>query len=152
MVAEYPPISLLDRLGGHWTMTGTLGGRRITHDVDAVWVLKREYLQIHEVSREKDASGTPDYEAIVLIGWNAKTNEYGCLWLDSTAAWDFSGHGLAHGPRETNSVPLVITLSDRESIHTTFRYDPPHDSWQLTIDDVTDGKGDRFGDVRLTRK
>lgn len=149
---EYPPLALLERLAGHWAMNGTLGGRRITHDVDAGWVLKREYLQFHEVSREKDVTGTPDYEAIVLIGWNDKTNEYGCLWLDSTAAWDFSGHGLARGQRATNSIPLVITLSERESIHSTFRYDPSSDTWQLTIDDVTNGKADRFGDVRLTRK
>ena len=69
------PIALLDHLAGHWVMTGTLGGKRITHDVDATWVLKREYLQFHEVSRDKDASGVPAYEAIVLLGWDAKANE-----------------------------------------------------------------------------
>ena len=120
-------------------MTGTLGGKRITHDVDATWVLKREYLQFHEVSREKDANGAPAYEAIVLLGWDAKANEYGCLWLDNTAAWDFSAHGLARGKKAGNSIPLVITLSAHESLHTTFRYDPTSDTWELTIDDVTDG-------------
>ena len=145
------PIALLDHLAGHWVMTGTLGGKRITHDVDATWVLKREYLQFHEVSRDKDANGVPAYEAIVLLGWDAKANEYGCLWLDNTAAWDFSAHGLARGKKAGNSIPLVITLSAHESLHTTFRYDPTSDTWELTIDDVTDGKTDRFGAVRLTR-
>lgn len=149
--ADTTPIALLGQLAGHWVMTGTLGGKPITHDVDATWLLKREYLQFHEVSREKDATGVPAYEAIVLIGWDAKTNEYGCLWLDNTAVWDFSAHGLARGKKAGNSIPLVIILSARESMHTTFRYDPLTDTWELTIDDVTGGKTDRFGAVRLTR-
>ena len=44
-------------------------------------------------------------------------------------------------------MPLVFTLSQRESLHTTFAYDRSADTWRLTIDDITDEKSDRFGDV-----
>jgi hypothetical protein len=39
---------------GHWVMTGTIRRQPTTHDVDAEWVLKREYLRIQEVSRDND--------------------------------------------------------------------------------------------------
>lgn len=145
-------VALLDHLAGRWVMRGTLGGKSVTHDVDAQWMLKREYLQFHEVSREKDAAGASSYEAVVLMGWDAKTSEYGCLWLDSTGPWDFTARGLARGKKTGDTIPLVIPLSSHEALHTTFAYDARSNSWRLTIDDVTDGKSDRFGDVRLTRQ
>ena len=149
---DLAPVALLDKLAGRWVMTGTLAGKPATHDVEASWVLKREYVQFHEVSRDKDANGAPAYEAIVYIGWNATTNEYGCLWLDNTEAWDFTARGLTRTKKAGNSIPFMIALAPNDAIHSTFRYEPPSDSWQLTIDNVTDGKTRRFGDVRLTRK
>src|SRR5215472_18152882 len=74
------PTQLLNYLTGRWVMAGTLGGKQTTHDVDAEWVLKREYIRFHEVSREKDASGGPAYEAIVFLSWEANKGEYSCLW------------------------------------------------------------------------
>jgi hypothetical protein len=145
------PAKLLNHLAGRWVMTGTLGGKQTTHDVDADSVLKGEYLRMHEVSREKDASGSPAYEAIVFLSWNTKLNQYTCMWLDNTAGGGLSPQGIALGPKAGDAVPLVFTISPQESLHTTFSYDERADSWRLTIDDVTDGKTDRFGDVRLTR-
>jgi hypothetical protein len=114
-------------------------------------VFKREYIRFHEVSREKDASGGPTYEALVFLSWDAKKGEYSCLWMDNTAGGALSSEGIAHGNPAAGEIPLVFTIAGKESLHTTFRYDARADSWQLTIDDVTDGKSDRFGDVRLTR-
>src|SRR5690348_5048025 len=45
--------ALMNHLAGRWTMAGTLGGKQIIHDVEATWVLKHEYIQFHEVSRER---------------------------------------------------------------------------------------------------
>ena len=154
-IAQQPPADeatkLLDHLAGRWVMTGTLGGKQTTHDLEAEWVLKREYLRLHEISREKDSSGAPAYEAIVFLSWDKKSNQYTCLWLDNTAqAAGFQP--IARGRKKGDSVPLVFKISPRESLHTTFRYDRGTDSWQMTIDDVTAGKTDRFGDVRLTRR
>lgn len=145
-----PAIALLDHLAGKWVMTGTLGSKQTIHDVASEWVLKREYLRLHEVSREKTTGGMPVYEALIFISWDAKAGEYVCLWLDNTAAGGLSAPRF-HGKRSGNSIPLVFTYSPRESLHTTFRYDPATDTWRLTIDDVTAGKTARFGDVRLTR-
>jgi hypothetical protein len=146
------PLKLLDHLTGAWVLKGTIAGKPVTHDVDATWVLRREYLQIHEVSREKDPDGQPSYEAIILLSWDAKTSQYTCLWLDST-----SGAGLTNGVTckaspAPDSIPLIFTLSSTESIHTTFTYNEAKDTWHWTIDDIANGKTDRFADVELTRK
>jgi hypothetical protein len=57
------PESLLDKTTGEWVMTGTIGKQEVTHDVYVDWILKRQYIRIHEVSREKDDDGELAYEA-----------------------------------------------------------------------------------------
>src|SRR5438477_12844933 len=84
--ASSAPEALMDKMTGHWVMTGTIGKKPTTHDVDVDWVLKREYIRIHEVSRDKDASGGIGYEAWIYLVWDAKKSEYAILCLDNTAA------------------------------------------------------------------
>jgi hypothetical protein len=146
------PVQLLDRMPGDWVMQGTIGGKQTTHDVHVEWVLNREYLQIHEVSREKKAGGQPAYEAIIYVGWVEKDHEYGCLWLDSTGQWNFSPVGLAHAKEAGVSIPFIFNVSGSDSLHTTFTYDQRSDTWHWVIDDITDGKTDHFADLKLARK
>ena len=47
-----PADSLFDRLVGHWTLRGTIARQPTIHDVTFDWMLGREYVQMHEVSRE----------------------------------------------------------------------------------------------------
>jgi len=143
---------LMNHLVGQWTMTGTLGGKKTTNDIQENWLLKREYLQFHEVSRERGADGGPAYEAIVLLSWYVKTSEFMCLWLDNTEGGGLSPQGIARGPQRGDAIPVVFTLSQGESLHTTFAYNRSADTWRLTIDDVKNGKSDRFGNVTLTRR
>lgn len=144
------PLRLLDRLAGDWVMTGRLGSKQTTHDVHAEWVLSHEYLRLHEVSREKDAKGAPAYEAIIFIEWNEKRHEYVCQWLDSTEGGGLYGP-LAHAQPMPDSMPFIFTLSPTERMETTFAYSEHDNRWHLTIDDVTNGKSERFGDVWLAR-
>src|SRR6185437_10219937 len=133
--------ALMNRLVGRWTMTGRLGGKRTIHDVAASWVLKREYVRFHEVSRERGADGGPAYEAIVLLSWHAKTSEFMCLWLDNTAGGGLSPQGIARGHQSGDTIPLVFTLSQRESLHTTFAYDRSADTWRLTTSQMRRATG-----------
>lgn len=52
---------LLEHMTGHWVLRGTIAKKPTVHDVDAAWVAQHRYLQIHEVSREKNADGQPQY-------------------------------------------------------------------------------------------
>ena len=104
---------LLDRLTGSWTLQGTIAGRETTHDIESVWVLNDEYLQIHETSREKNAQGQPAYEAIIFIEWDGPSNEYKCLWLDSTGGGGLSAP-IAQGKRGNDEITFLFRDKDRE--------------------------------------
>jgi len=151
--AEGPsaPVALLNHLAGAWVLRGTIAGKPTTHDVHAEWVLNHEYLQLHEISREKNAGGGAAYEAIVYIEWDAKAQQYKCLWLDSTSGGGLSPEGIARAKQAEDEIPFVFTLSASDQIHTTFRYDKAGDSWQWLIDNVVSARTQRFADVRLTR-
>ncbi len=146
------PLKLLDHLAGNWVLEGTIAGKPTTHDVQARWVLRREYLELHEVSRDKDAHGDPAYEAIVLISWDPKANQYACLWLDSTEGGALTSQVVCRAAPSGHSIPFVFTLSPTDSIHTTFTYGDATDTWQWLIDNEANGKTDRFANVQLTRK
>jgi hypothetical protein len=92
-----PPDSLFDRLIGRWVLAGTIARRHTTHDVTFEWMLGREYVQMHEVSRERAPTGTPAYEAVVMFGRDPRSGEYACLWMDNTAATAFDPAGVGRG-------------------------------------------------------
>jgi hypothetical protein len=150
--APQPVGPLEDQLIGHWVLEGILGGKQTTHDVDAQWVLNREYVQIHEISREKKADGSPQYEAIIYVAWDERRHEYSCLWLDSTETADFRRLIIGHAKPEPNKIPFILDYSKGETFHNTFSYDKGIDSWEWLLEDHKGDKIDRFGQVRLTRK
>ena len=143
----------LERLSGTWVLRGTLAGKDRTHDVTAEWILGRAYLRLHEVSREKNDQGQSEYEAVVLIGWDAAAAEYQCLWLDSTGGGGLSAEGIAHGKRSGDTIPFLFKARDGSlSFNNTFSYDKDQDSWMWQMDNIQDGKPSPFGRVRLTRQ
>ena len=75
--------ALLDKLVGDWKVERKFGnGRTATNLVHVEWVLQHHYLRFHEVSQDKNDKGEPQYDATVFIGWNEKTKQYACVWLD----------------------------------------------------------------------
>jgi hypothetical protein len=134
-MAQQPPVSspLLDHLAGKWLMQGTVGKQAVTHDFDAEWVLQHHYLRFHEVSREKNDKGEPQYEATVFIGWNEKTKQYACVWLDVYGGATSESIGLAT-PKE-NEFPFVFTDEHGDTSFTnTFTYDPKTNAWENRLD------------------
>ena len=45
---------LVDHLAGKWVLSGEMDHGQVTHDFNAEWVLAHQYLEINEVSREKN--------------------------------------------------------------------------------------------------
>ena len=151
--ATSAPEALLDKMTGHWVMTGTIGKKPTTHDVDVDWVLKREYIRIHEVSRDQDASGGIGYEAWIYLVWDAKTSEYAVMWLDNTAATNFAAEGIGHAKPDADRIPFIFKDADGSGIHTTFAYDRVTETWSWTIDNVDKlGKASPFAKLTLTWK
>jgi hypothetical protein len=147
-----PKDPLLDRLTGSWILRGTIAGHETTHDIDSEWVLNHEYLRLHETSREKNAQGQPAYEAIVFIEWDESSNQYRCLWLDSTGGGGLSAP-IAQGKRGDDEIAFMFRDKEKDSdVHTTFAYSKVTDSWKWLIDNEDGGKLTPFARVKLTRK
>jgi hypothetical protein len=146
-----PQRALLEKMTGHWVLRGTIAKEQTTHDVDAQWVLDKEYVQIHEVSREKDAGGKPKYEAIIHVVWDPKAGEYACLWLDTTGVATFPEAGVGHAKPSGDAIRFRFT-DPTGGTNTTFAYDRAKDSWSWSIDNDDKGTITPFARVTLTRR
>ncbi len=142
----------LDHLTGDWVMQGTIASKPATHDVHAEWVLGHYYVQIHEVSRDRDAQGRPSYEATVFIGWDETSKDHACLWLDSTGGGGLVGSAIAHGKRDGNKLPFLFHDPDGSLFHNTFEYDAAAGTWSWRLDNEAQGKLKPFARLTLTRK
>jgi hypothetical protein len=147
-----PADSLFDRLIGHWVLRGPMARQTVTHDVTFTWVLGREYVQMHEVSRERAANGAPAYEAVVIFARDPKTGEYACLWLDNTGTSAFDPAGTGRGTAAGDSIPFLFTYTASTSFHTTFVYSRATDSWQWHMDNDSAGVRRPFARVTLARQ
>jgi hypothetical protein len=147
-----PPDSLLPRLVGTWVLRGTIARQPTVHDVTFTWMLNRGYLRMHEVSRERTASGTPAYEAVVLFTRDPKSGEYACLWLDNTGVSAFEDAGIGRGAAAGDSIPFLFHYSPTTSFHTTFVYDRARTAWQWHMDNDSAGVRRPFARVTLTRR
>lgn len=146
------PDSLFARLVGHWVLRGTIARQQTVHDVSFEWLLGREYVQMHEVSREKGPKGEPVYEAVVLFGRDPQTGAYACVWMDNTAAAAFPLEGTGRGSVSGDSIPFLFQYGGTASFHTTFVYDRAKDAWQWHMDNDSSGVRKPFARVTLTRR
>ncbi len=146
------PDSLFPRLVGNWVLRGTIARQQTIHDVTFEWLLGREYVQMHEVSRERAPNGTPAYEAVVLFGRDPKTGAYACVWMDNTAAAAFPSEGTGRGTIAGDSISFLFNYTATTSFHTTFLYDSSTDSWRWHMDNDSSGVRRPFARVTLTRR
>jgi hypothetical protein len=146
------PDSVFSRLVGHWVLRGTIARQQTVHDVTFEWLLGHEYVQMHEVSRERAPNGTPAYEAVVLFGRDPKTGAYACMWMDNTAVAAFPPEGTGRGSVAGDSIPFLFHYTATTSFHTTFVYDRMKDSWQWHMDNDSSGVRKPFARVTLKRR
>jgi hypothetical protein len=115
-------------------------------------VLSHEYIQFHEISRDKDAQGRAAYEALVYLGWDDKRKQYDLLWLDTTSGAGLTDPVIGHGKRSGNEIPFVLNGGDGSVFHTVFIYSPSDDAWQWRMDGEENGKMKPFARFTLKRK
>lgn len=145
------PDSLLNKLTGRWTLTGTIDGKKTIHDINVQRVLNGEYIQLKEVSRERDQLGNPLYDAIVYICWEAPKKQYSCLWLDNTSNGGISNGIIGCAKQERDKIEFIFKYSEMVQFHTTFLYDKGTDTWQWLMDEEENGKFQPFARVILTK-
>jgi len=141
---------LVDHLAGKWVLTGQMDKGQVTHDFTAEWVLAHQYLEIHEISREKNKDGSPVYQAKVFIGWDAGKKIYDCVWLDDYGS--ISTQSLGYAKPNGNGIAFVFqNRDDAGSFHTTFAWHPESGTWTMDMDQVNAvGKSEIFARTTLT--
>jgi hypothetical protein len=151
-VAQQPPVNapLLDHLVGKWVLRGTIAGQETTHDVSAEWVLEHHYLVIHEVSRQMNGKGEPQYQATIYIGWNEATKEHACIWLDVFGGLTTASIGVA-SPKENELLFVFKDEKGEVDFKNDFVYDPKASTWEWRMDNIANGVAKPFGRVRLSR-
>jgi hypothetical protein len=145
------PDSLLNKLIGKWVLRGTIAGKETIHDVSADRVLNGQYIQLKEVSREKDEKGSPLYQAIVYLCWQEAKKEYFCLWLDNTSNEGISNGIIGRAKQSGDEIEMVFNFSSVSQFHTTFLYNKKTDTWQWHMEGEEKGKLQPFGRVKLTK-
>jgi len=147
-----PPGELLRRIAGSWVLEGTIDGKATVHDVVAGLVLNEQYVQLHEVSRERDAQGRPVYEALVYLTWEQGRGEYSCQWLDSTSNAGLSNGVTCRAKPSFDELQLLFKYPDGTAFHTTFAYDRAADTWQWRMDGEEKGQLKPFARLLMRRK
>jgi hypothetical protein len=145
------PDSLLNKLTGKWVLKGTVEGKETIHDIEATRVLNGQYIQIKELSREKDVKGNPLYDAIIYICWQEAKKQYFCLWLDNTSNEGITNQILGRAKQNGDKIEMVFKFSDANQFHTTFLYDRDTDTWQWLMDGEENGKLQPFARMKLTK-
>jgi hypothetical protein len=134
----------LQNLVGDWTISRKTRGTVVTNSLNAEWVLQHRFVQLHM----KDVADPPEYEALVLIGYDGSTETYVALWCDT-----FGGQyaAAASGKRVGNSIEFIFNYADGP-FHNTFSWDPAA-TWTFLMEaEGKDGKRQFFAEDTVRRK
>ncbi len=139
--------NLADHLIGTWKVEGQIVGREAHHEIDAEWVLNRQFVRIHEKMAATAPSSEKRYEAIWFLGYDTLSERYVLHLLDI-----FGGRyseTLGYGVRNGNEIRFVFEYPDGP-FHTTFRWSPEPSAWQWLLEQKDkDDKWTTFADLKL---
>jgi len=138
--------TLLGRLVGRWTMTGTVRGKPATYTLDAARVLQGRFVQLHMT----DVHQPPAYEARVFIGVDSAGGRYLAHWLDSFGA----AYSIPPAVGEARGDTIVLTFAYPSGpFRDTFSYDRATDAWHFRLE-AEDSAGRRtlFADYVVRRR
>lgn len=140
---------LLDRMIGHWTMSGMMVDRPVHQTVDAKWILGHQFLQIHEMGAIDPKTGKPEYEAMPLIGYDNMSERYVAHWVDVFGGrWSET---LGYGKRNGDEIDFVFEYPDGP-FHTDFIWNAKAGTWRWRMTQKTaEGKWAGFADVTLSK-
>ena len=137
--------ALLDRLVGHWRMTGTVRGKPVSYTMDASRVLQRRFVELHML----DVNRPPAYEARVFIGGDLTGGGFIVHWLDNFGAT----YSIPHAVGRVRGDTLQFTFDYADGpFRDTFVYDFQADRWHFLLEsgDST-GTWKTFADYQVTR-
>jgi hypothetical protein len=134
----------LDNLLGHWKISRKIHGTVVANTLEAKWVLQHKFLELHM----KDVADPPEYEALVLIGYDGVAERYVAYWMD-----DYGGaySQVGYGKRQGNSIEFRFEQADG-AFYNTFNWEPNAGGWKMVLEATKDGKREPFAEDTVRRK
>jgi len=146
-----PPLPLedpfLDNFVGDWKVERKMGnGRIVESTVSGEWALKHHFIKLHYGAGEK----SPDYEALVFIGFVAADKTYVCHWLDVYGA---GYDALGRGKLDDKLLGIELRWESRDAALTNkFTFDSQAKTWTSLIRQVEKGEWKTFAEEKWTKK
>lgn len=134
----------IENLAGEWKITRKIRGEEVRNTLRAEWVLNHQFLQLHM----KDVAEPPQYEAIVLIGYEHADKRYVAHWCD-TYGGKFSAVG--YGRKTGDRIEFEFRYPDGPFFN-TFAWDAKAKTWTFTMESTDkEGKRSHFAVDTLSR-
>jgi hypothetical protein len=140
---------LIDRLAGTWVMSGNVMGKDAHHEVQADWILKHQFLRIHEKTSASAPNGERAYEAFWFPGYDPDKKQY-VMHLIDVYGGTYS-ETLGYGSRDGDQIRFLFDYPDGP-FRTVYRWIPGAGTWEWVMDQKGKaGKWTAFADLKLTR-
>ncbi len=134
----------IEKLAGDWGISRSHDGGITLHSLHAEWVLGHQFLRL----TMRHMADRPEYEAIVMIGFDPAEKNYIAVWCDS-----FGGKfaAIGTGRRSGNSIEFTFQYPDGP-FYNTFTWDPESRGWTFRGEAVgKDGKRVLFAEDTVRR-
>ncbi len=138
--------AFLDALTGEWTLSGQMGSVALQQSVLASWVLNESFVEMRFMQTDLEPGKDP-YEAIYLIGFDAKAGGYVFHLFDTfgvTADYKF-----ATGKRSGDVVVFSFPYSAGTFYNTLERHEDG--AWTWLLESTENGARKPFAMKRMTR-
>lgn len=139
---------LVGHLAGSWRISGEVRGNAAHHDVQADWVLNRQFLRITEKTSADAPASERHYDSIWYLGYDDTSDRY-VLHLIDTYGARFS-ETLGYGVRAGNEIRFVFEYPDGP-FHNTYRWNPKDGTWEWLMEQKDKGKWSSFANLKLTK-
>jgi hypothetical protein len=139
--------SFLDNLVGKWNLRGKMGNKTLFQKTVGRWVLNDSFLELRFKAVQIGKEGNPPYEAIYLIGYDDKTENYVLNLFDSFGVTSDPVPGL--GKLENNTIRFMFTHGTGLFIN-AFTWNPKQHSWTMLLTSEERGKTQVFAKKEMT--
>jgi hypothetical protein len=138
----------LNKLVGSWSLTGVMGDKRLFQRAVGRWVLKELFVELRFRAIRIGEGGNPPYEALYLIGFDNRLENYVLHLFDTFGVTSNPVAGI--GKRRCNTIRFEFSYDSGPFIN-TFTWHPKRRAWTMTLVSLTEGKTDTFARKEMTQ-
>lgn len=120
----------LNRLAGSWSLTGNMGSTELRQKVNARWVIQGQFLEVHCIEEGSVTQDQPLYEAVYMLGYDSKFEEYSMHLFDTFGASFARTVGI--GKRRNDSIEFLFEYPNN-LFSNTFTWNQDTGGWEMLL-------------------